>query len=306
MVVKRVQPTIQNYGVLYGDCPWEYKNFADAAHGAARNHYDTMDLERLKALRPMIDEWAAKDCILALWATWPKLDQAFAVIDAWGFEYVTGTPWLKIVPDAGTIKTGIGFWWQSCSEILLICRRGSPKSERLPLLALLAGPERNFYGKDGQPIYCDKIGGHSSKPLGVREWLTHKLDGPYLEMFATTQAEGWTAYGRALGTEITPEGVVPYAPESATRDVRGEQRARSKLHEPEIKLISRVTTYTNGSTKDNLKYSIRFTVPTDVGVATFSISGPKPHVVGWRRADIGAPRPRKIGWRRTDIGKEAA
>ena len=211
------------YGVIYTDPPWAYANFADSAHGAAVNHYDTMDLEALKGLRPVVDVWAAKDCILVMWATWPKLDQAFLLLDAWGFEHVTGAPWLKVVPDSGTIRTGIGFWWQSTSEILLIARRGKPKAKRMPLLALLSGETRAF---------CDKIGKHSAKPLGVRDWIAEKLGGPYLEMFATRQHPGWTCYGRALGTEITPTGIRAYAPEGATRTIRGEERARSDYHEP--------------------------------------------------------------------------
>jgi len=222
----------KKYGVVYCDVPWAYHNFADAAHGAAVNHYDTMDLAGLCALGKFVRGRAAKDCLLAFWATWPKLDEAFKILEAWGFEYVTGTPWLKVVPSSGTIRTGTGFWWQSASEILLIARRGKPKTRRIPLLALLAGPNRDFYGKDGQPIYCDRIKGHSAKPLSIRRWLRAKLPGPYLEMFATSRTPGWTCLGRALGHEIMPGGVRPYRPKGALRTVRGRARARSTYHEP--------------------------------------------------------------------------
>ncbi len=59
-----------------------------------------------------------------LWGTWPKLPDALEVMRAWGFEYVTGFPWVKVTPDAGTIYTGIGFWTQSASEFIFIGRRG--------------------------------------------------------------------------------------------------------------------------------------------------------------------------------------
>lgn len=224
-----IMATLGTFGVIYADPPWQYQNFADSAHGAAKFHYDTMPLDELLALRPAIDSLAAKDCVLLLWGTFPKLDQAFLVMKAWGFEHVTGLPWIKTVPNSGTIRTGVGFWMQSCSELLLIARRGKPKADRLPILALLAGDERTFHDKHGLGVFCDKIGGHSAKPLGVAEWIEHKCDGPYLELFATKPRAGWTSVGRGLGTEITPQGVRPYtAPE--TREVRGEQRKTSKTH----------------------------------------------------------------------------
>lgn len=217
----------KRYGVIYTDPPWIYKNFADSAHGAAQSHYDLLTLGRLKKLRKIIDKWAAKDCIMVMWATWPKLKDAFRVLRAWGFEdYVTGCPWIKTTPNTGRIRTGIGFWFQSASEILLIARRGKPKTKKIPLLALLTGDRDNavFFDQRHKP--------HSKKPPTIREWIELKMDGPYLEMFATSERDGWTTYGRALGTEITPNGIKPYKVESATRVVRGKNKARSKYHEP--------------------------------------------------------------------------
>ena len=41
-------------------------------------------------------ELAAKDSALFLWATFPQLNEAFRVIDAWGFKYKTlAFLWLK-------------------------------------------------------------------------------------------------------------------------------------------------------------------------------------------------------------------
>jgi len=45
--------------------------------------------------RPVAD-LAAEDCVLFLWATFPMLKEAFAVIDAWGFAYKTvAFTWVK-------------------------------------------------------------------------------------------------------------------------------------------------------------------------------------------------------------------
>ena len=51
-------------------------------------------LRGLTALEPQ--RWAAKDCVLFLWATDPLLPKALELIEAWGFTYKTvGFYWAK-------------------------------------------------------------------------------------------------------------------------------------------------------------------------------------------------------------------
>ena len=82
----------KQYGIIYADPPWRY----DRKHGSgvAENHYPTMSIEEICALP--VSELAAKDSALFLWATFPQLNEAFRVIDAWGFKYKTlAFLWLK-------------------------------------------------------------------------------------------------------------------------------------------------------------------------------------------------------------------
>lgn len=78
-------PETKQYGIIYADPPWHY----DRKHGSgvAENHYPTMSIEEICALP--VSELAAKDSALFLWATFPQLNEAFRVIDAWGFKYKT-------------------------------------------------------------------------------------------------------------------------------------------------------------------------------------------------------------------------
>lgn len=78
-------PETKQYGIIYADPPWRY----DRKHGSgvAENHYPTMSIEEICALP--VSELAAKDSALFLWATFPQLNEAFRVIDAWGFKYKT-------------------------------------------------------------------------------------------------------------------------------------------------------------------------------------------------------------------------
>src|SRR6185436_10414684 len=108
------------YGVIVADPPWQYGNAG--CRGAAENHYTTMALEQICALP--VGEFAADDAVLFMWATWPLLREAQQVIESWGFTYVTGLPWLKIVglPSIdlwGELKVkaqyGVGFWVRGCT-----------------------------------------------------------------------------------------------------------------------------------------------------------------------------------------------
>lgn len=210
------------YGVVYADPPWRYRNFSDAAHGAVASAYDTMDAPALVALAPAVQRWAAPDAVLAMWATWPLIPEALALLTAWGFVYVTGCPWLKTVPSTGAIRTGIGFWWQSASELLLIGRRGKPHKSRHPILALTTGDVAL-----ADRVFCAPRAEHSVKPVGVAEWLEATLPGPYLELFARRARPGWTCYGRDLGTLITPAGVEACEPRSAAEP--GDARVGAQM-----------------------------------------------------------------------------
>ena len=73
------------YGIVYADPPWRYD--MKRGNGVAETHYPTMSMEEICAL-PVAD-LAAKDSALFLWATFPQLNEAFRVIEAWGFKYKT-------------------------------------------------------------------------------------------------------------------------------------------------------------------------------------------------------------------------
>ncbi len=96
-------------GVILADPNWRYGNFGARKHGSPNTHYDTARADDIAAIP--VSRWAKKDCVLLLYATWPKLPDAFRVAEGWGFgDYVTGIPWIKTVPSSGQIRTGIGFW----------------------------------------------------------------------------------------------------------------------------------------------------------------------------------------------------
>jgi N6-adenosine-specific RNA methylase IME4 len=194
-------PESECFRVILADCPWKLANFGNAKHGAARAIYRCMETEDIAAIP--VDRWAADESVLLLWALWPKLEDAFFVARAWGFEeYVTGWPWVKVTPSKGELVTGIGFWVQHATEILLVFRVGSPRRRPDPprCIGLLEAEPRTFYA----PRAGRK---HSKKPLELHEWIEATLPSPRLELFARAHRPGWLCYGLELGTELGPWGV---------------------------------------------------------------------------------------------------
>jgi len=86
------------YRVIYADPPWSYGD-ERSGMGGAIDHYNTMSLEDIKDLS--VKELAEDNAVLFMWATAPLLEEAFEVVNAWGFKYKTNIIWNKVKPNLG-------------------------------------------------------------------------------------------------------------------------------------------------------------------------------------------------------------
>jgi len=180
------------YQVVLADPPWRFKARTAVATDGARSagaHYPTMDLAAIKAL-PVRDV-LARDCHLFLWTTGPFLELSFDVLAAWGFRYSTiAFAWMKLRRGAGglfydhvnDLHFGGGYTTRSNVEICLLGRRGSPKRLSRAVRQAILGPVRE----------------HSRKPDVTRERIIAYADGPRLEMFARSRADGFDAWGNQV------------------------------------------------------------------------------------------------------------
>ncbi len=160
------------YPVLLCDPPWRYEHIETESR-AIENQYPTMTHDELCAL-PVADA-ALDDCVLFLWATSPKLGEAFALLDAWGFNYRTCAVWDKE-------KIGMGYYFRQQHELLLVAVRGNPMTP--------APADR--------PSSVIRVarGIHSEKPIEVYELIESMYpDFSRLELFARSAREGWNAWG---------------------------------------------------------------------------------------------------------------
>lgn len=181
------------YRLILADPPWQYRN--DGIEGAARSQYPTMPTVDICALP--ISALADKSAVLLLWATWPQMVDAMRVISSWGFSYVSGFPWIKIHGEPARnlwgdyqIKPryGMGWWVRSCSELLLIAKRG----DAVP-------PEEYMIGLLSEQF------GHSRKPENIYQYA-ELFPGPYLELFARRKRAGWDVFGNEVdGSIALPE-----------------------------------------------------------------------------------------------------
>jgi N6-adenosine-specific RNA methylase IME4 len=173
----RCSSPTKRYGVIYADPPWSFKNFSEK--GTGRNpvaHYQCMDFRQIAAIQPQL--WAAKDCVLFLWATDPFLPKALELIQLLGFKYKTvGFYWAKTNKRAnleclsiGDFFTGLGYWSRANVEQCLLATRGKTSRHR-------ARRE------------------HSRKPDEIYARIERLARGPYLEMSSRKSRRGWDAWG---------------------------------------------------------------------------------------------------------------
>lgn len=164
------------FEIVYIDIPWEYDLMLSGAPP-----YKTMSLEEIK---DEIKIPAHKDCIIFMWATNPKLLDAIALLEFWGFEYKTNIAWVKMKNN--NLQAGTGYYVKGSHELLLIATKGSPgvppESVRIPSV-----------------VFAERTKTHSEKPKIfyeiIEKYYPAKLK---IEMFARNKRDGWTAWGDSI------------------------------------------------------------------------------------------------------------
>jgi site-specific DNA-methyltransferase (adenine-specific) len=123
-----------------------------------------------------VGELAGDDSVLFLWTTWPFIQDALSVVDAWGFQFVTGLPWVK-VDSREQLAYGVGYWFRGCTEPILV------------------GKRKRAYRSNLSGIITQELG-HSRKPEHIHELVERGgFPAPYLELFARQERLNWTTVG---------------------------------------------------------------------------------------------------------------
>jgi N6-adenosine-specific RNA methylase IME4 len=171
------------FGTIIADPPWAYDATSrqDKLRGYTDLHYAPLSTDSLCQLP--VGDLASDEAVLLLWTTFPFIHDAKRVIEAWGFDYVTGLAWVKANPETQAIGYGVGYWFRGAVELVLVGKR--QKSYRSQYVGLISPGLK-----------------HSRKPESLHELAEATYPGPRLELFAREQRPGWTT----LGNECPGDG----------------------------------------------------------------------------------------------------
>lgn len=174
----------KKYQIIYADPPWSYQN-GGVPQGGVNAQYQTMTDSDICNL-PIWDI-SDNNSLLFMWATFPKLKEGIAVIEAWGFQYKTcAFTWVKTNPKQ-ELKSffGIGYYTKSNAEICLLGVRGK-------------GHSLVKNNSVSQLIFSPRLK-HSEKPNEARKKIIQLCgDIPRIELFARQKVEGWDVIGNDI------------------------------------------------------------------------------------------------------------
>ena len=166
------------FAVIYADPPWEADDYS-----IPNRRYDakfpTLEPEALLAMGTDVQRLAAPDAVLFLWALPHRLDEAKALLEAWGFALRSDAVWVKP-------RFGMGSYLRRQYETLLIGFRG----------AVQPGDRADAGVSNVMQAPPLEAGRHSSKPAAAYA-LIERLHPtwPKVELFARWRMPGWAAYG---------------------------------------------------------------------------------------------------------------
>lgn len=184
------------YATIYADPPWLERGGGVIKRGADR-HYPLMKTAEILAMAEMVQDMAAPNAHLYLWATNNFMPDALAVMKAWGFRYVTCITWAKP-------RIGLGQYFRGQTEHCLFGVRGSlpyrtrEDGKRAQGTTLIDELDEMAGGLFEAPVTE-----HSAKPAQMRRWIEAVSHGPRIELFARQPVAGWDVWGlEADGSRI--------------------------------------------------------------------------------------------------------
>lgn len=170
-----------SFNVIEMDFPWKY----DLELSGAPD-YHTMTLEEGMKEIPKLP--AHKDCVLFKWVTNPKIEEALALVNFWGFKLKTSMFWVKTKngkPEPDQLQVGTGHYVKGAHEMLWICIKGKP------------GTPHNIHQIPS--VFFAPRGKHSVKPDLAYDIIKKMYPkATRLSMFSRTEREGWSVWGDQL------------------------------------------------------------------------------------------------------------
>lgn len=188
------------------DAPWDFSLHSEkGGNKSAQKHYRCLPLDEIMAFP--VQDLAAENCVLSLWATAPMLEQQMKVISRWGFKFKTEMIWRKTTKN-GKQTFGPGYIARGSHEPVLIATRGAPKFVAKNIRSCFDGVRRK----------------HSQKPEEWYDIVDRMLPkGERACLFSRTSRPKWKHWGDQVG--VLDEG----APELEKRQLYDEKDQQDLL-----------------------------------------------------------------------------
>ncbi len=148
-----------------------------------------MELDDIKALP--VSRISSDKSHLYLWVPNALLPDGLEVMEAWGFNYKGNIIWEKVRKDGEPDGRGVGFYFRNVTEMLLFGIRGTNNRTLAP-----ARSQVNLIRTQKKE--------HSRKPDEIVPIIEQCSPGPYLELFARGDREGWAMWGNQATDDYEP------------------------------------------------------------------------------------------------------
>ena len=181
----------KKYCTIYADPPWRFHNRTGkvAPEHKRLNRYETMTLKEIMSLP--VENISADKSHLYLWVPNALLPDGLTVMEAWGFKYKGNIVWEKVRKDGEPDGRGVGFYFRNVTELILFGIRGDNNRTLSP-----ARSQVNLVRTQKRE--------HSRKPDEIVTIIERCSPGPYLELFARGEREGWDMWGNQAVPDYEP------------------------------------------------------------------------------------------------------
>jgi len=138
-----------------------------------------------------VENISADKSHLYLWVPNALLPDGLTVMEAWGFKYKGNIVWEKVRKDGEPDGRGVGFYFRNVTELILFGIRGDNNRTLSP-----ARSQVNLVRTQKRE--------HSRKPDEIVTIIERCSPGPYLELFARGEREGWDMWGNQAVPDYEP------------------------------------------------------------------------------------------------------
>lgn len=177
---------------ILADPPWQFANRTGkmAPEHRRLRRYETMTNTDIMELP--VAQIAAPQSHLYLWVPNALIAEGLEVMRRWGFTYKSNIVWYKVRKDGGPDRRGVGFYFRNVTEIVLFGIRGKNNRTLAP-------------GRRQPNVIVSRKREHSRKPDELYEIIESCSPGPFVELFARSQRQGWLGWGNEVESPRMPK-----------------------------------------------------------------------------------------------------